>query len=69
MTMQTFVDGQLRALGGCAAYLIVASLFTAGARWLLPLPFWVFMLLGGAAHIAGRAAFKLARYGRDKSGF
>lgn len=66
MTMQSYVNGQLRALGGCAAYLTIALVFIAGARWALPLPYWVLMLLGAAAHVAGRAAYSLVRKGRDR---
>ncbi|WP_326504914.1 hypothetical protein [Noviherbaspirillum album] len=65
MTMQTFVNGQLRALGGCVVYSIIAAAFIAGARWMLPLPYWGLMLLGGVTHIVGRAAFNLVKHGPD----
>lgn len=69
MTMQTYVNGQLRALGGCAAYLTIALVFIAGVRWLLPLPYWVLMLLGAAAHVAGSTAFRLVRSRRERDDF
>jgi hypothetical protein len=69
MTMQTNVNGRLRALAGCAAYLTIALVFIAGVRWLLPLPYWVLMLSGAGAHIAGRIAYSMVRNGRDTDDF
>lgn len=69
MTMHSFVNGQIRTLGGATAYLAVAAIFIATARLMLPLPFWVLMALGGAAHIAGRWVFDRLRKQRYRDDF
>lgn len=63
MTMQTYVDKQLRKLGGAGLYLLIIVIFVLVGRSLGAVPFFVHMGLGAIAILAGAKAYRMVTGG------